>query len=64
MPETAVTPGQMPDVEDDEVMLGEEIQPHSLGQDYVHLNAARGEDFTGSCTSKAILKWENIRLLF
>ena len=50
-------------MEDDKVMFEEETQPYSLAQDYVHLNTPKKEYFTG-CTSKAILKWENIRLLF
>ena len=50
-------------------MLEEETQPHSLLADYVNVEHPvdeypADEDFEASCLSKAILKWENIRLLF
>ena len=55
------TPQQRSDVE----MLEEETQPHSLSEDYVHvMEDEADEDFEGNCLSKAVLKWENICLLF
>ena len=54
------TPQQRSDVE----MLEEETQPHSLLTDYVQVEKLADEDFEASFLSKAILKWENIRLLF
>lgn len=40
----------------------EETQPHFHPADYVYIKET-DEDFEGSCTSKAILKLEYIRLL-